>query len=156
MGSAVVRTVVDPETGESIEIMAFPNHGKVRYQRLASVEERINTPRAYENLAAFGETATRAFGRKKTGFLPPAAETVQRERPRISLTSPDRDRDAKQRHYAELLGDAIPEMEEELILRQALRSPALLALEEANRDVLPELEQNLRTRLSSVRAIYLR
>src|SRR5208282_4598656 len=120
MGSAVLRTVVDPATGRDIEIMAFKRNGKVRYQRLASVEERFNTPRAFENLAVFGEIATKAYGRKRTGRLPPANEVIQEERPFIELRSAGRDRSrSKQRYYQALLGEAIPEVQEELILRQA-------------------------------------
>ncbi len=157
MGSAVLRTVVDPATGREIEIMAVKRNGKVRYQRLASVEERINTPRALENLAVFGELATKAWGRKRTGRLPPANEIIQQERPYIELKAERRARDnSKQRYYQELLGHAVPEVQEELILRQAFALPMLNALAGQSEQGAAASERVLRARLATVRLPYLR
>ncbi len=157
MGSAVLRTVVDPATGREIEIMAVKRDGKVRYQRLASVQERINTPRAFENLAVFGELATKAWGRKRTGRLPPANEVIQQERPYIELKAAGRDRSrSKQRYYQALLGDTLPEVQEELILRQAFAMPKLNALPGHSDQGADTAERVLRARLATVRLPYLR
>jgi len=153
MGNAVIRTVTDPDTGESIDIMAFQNAGKVRFQRLRSFEERMTTPRAWENLATFGETASKAYGLPKTGPLPPAAEVVQRERPWQKLSSAGKDREAKQRRYMELLGSQIPGIHEELVLREAVSVPFLHALPGNGAD---DIERVVRARLATVRAPFLR
>ncbi|HTT14812.1 MAG TPA: hypothetical protein VMG14_03890 [Thermoplasmata archaeon] len=158
MGNAVIRTVVDPDTGETIDLMGVVRHGKVRFQRLRPPPD---TPRALENMAVFGETATKAYGMRKTGPLPPAAERIQVERPSIRLESPSDSRLAaarvrKQRFYAELLGAAVPEMESELLLRQALRVPFLYVSPTARAELLEQKERQLRERLTRVRAPYLR
>ena len=156
MGSAVLRTVVDPDTGREIQIMAVKRGGQTVYQRLASVEERINTPRAFENLAVFGEIATKSYGQKRTGRLPPANEVIQKERPYIELKAERRTRGSKQRYYQELLGHAVPEVQEELILRQAFALPMLNALAGQSEQGAAASERVLRARLATVRLPYLR
>jgi hypothetical protein len=126
MGSAVIRTVVDPATGETIRIMGIERDGKLVFQRLASIEERLSTPAAYENLARFGEAASRAYGQKMKDGEPATWRYVRENRNLPPLTTKDRlEAAAKQRRYRELLGAAVPEMRREMVLHQALESPQL-------------------------------
>ena len=152
MSGAVIRTVVDPASGETMDIMARRNHnGQITYQRLAPPPD---SPRALENRAIFGETATRAYGRRKTGRLPPAAEEVERVRPGLEYELPADDRAAaKQRRYAELLGDALPEVQQEVIMREIVSVPTLRGASAAAAEVA---ERRLRELLATARAPYLR
>ena len=101
MSRAVIRTVIDPETGRTVELMAFENHGKIRFQRLASFEERAS-PRALDNNARFGEISSRAYGQKRSadGTFP-TWKALREGIPRSPLTLPGKrdEAEAKQRRY---------------------------------------------------------
>ena len=152
MGNAAIRTVIDPTTGETIDLMAVFRHGKVRFQRVSPVPR---SPRAQENRANFAEAATRAYGMKMTGSLPPAAELVQERRSKpyasYSENRKEAEREERQRRYRDLLGAIAPEMEEELGLRHVLATRKPLMLPEVT-PVRPEdLEKSLRERISMLR-----
>jgi hypothetical protein len=158
MSAAVVRTVVDPETGETLELMGFWNHGKVRYQRKRSFEERATTPAVYDNLARFGEISSSAFGQKRG----PDGEFPQwkalRERvPRTPLTLPGKREaaEARQRRYRELLGEQLPEVHDEVLLRRAMRLPSL-ATGRSRAALIADVEARLEARLQKAKSTLFR
>lgn len=74
------RKVRDPLTGETVVVTTYLRNGKPVTQRLAPHLFREGlTPRRLEAMADFAEVATKAYGKTRTGVLPPAAEEVQRE-----------------------------------------------------------------------------
>ena len=153
MGNAVIRTVTDPETGETIDLMGFQNHGQLRFQRKPAVP---HSARAEENRARFGETAARAWGRKKTGRLPPAAELTAREH---QGPGPDPSRDQstiRQAYYRSLLGPMMPDVQRELILRQSVMLPLAGGAPETRSAILYDRERLLRDRIATARAPLLR
>jgi hypothetical protein len=155
---AVIRTVVDPETGRTVDLMAFENHGKVRFQRLAPFEERM-TPRGYDNIARFGEIASHAFGKKRAadGTFP-TWKALREEIPRTPLSAPGKpdEAEAKQQRYRELLGAAVPGMFRELLLRRTVALPTLASPRTMRIATLEDQEQKLRERLGVAKAPYLR
>jgi hypothetical protein len=157
MGRAVIRTVVDPANGEEMQIMAFENAGKIRYQRLASFEERM-TPRGYDNLARFGEAASKAFGRKATRGHPPVWDVVREEIPKHELTLPGRKevQEAKQQRYAEMLGNALPDVQAEVIRRRSFLLPTVASPRVYRIATLQDTERRLRERMATASAPYLR
>jgi hypothetical protein len=158
MGRAAVRTVVDPETGEEMQVMAFLNYGKVRYQRLRSFDERMRSAKSWENLARFGEASTKSYGTKmRPDGEPSAWRVIRREIPRHALTMPGAAEEdaAKQEGYAELLGDQLPGVRDELVLREVLHIP-ILASDEYRESLSSELEQRLRRRISTTKVPMLR
>jgi hypothetical protein len=158
MSRAVIRTVVDPATGETVDLMAFHNHGKVRFQRLAPFEERAS-PKALDNIARFGEISSHAFGQRRSadGTFP-TWRALRDEIPKTPLTLPGKseEAEAKQRRYQELLGTAVPGMFRELLLRRTIALPTLARPRSMRTATLEDQEQRLRERLSVARAPYLR
>jgi hypothetical protein len=158
MSRAVIRTVIDPVTGETMDLMAFKNHGKVRFQRLASFEERAS-PRALDNIARFGEISSHAYGQKRSadGTFP-TWRALREEIPHTPLTLPGRGdaSEAKQRRYRELLGAAVPGMLEELVVRRSFALPTVASPRVMRIATLEDQEQKLRERLSLAKAPYLR
>jgi hypothetical protein len=157
MGVAVVKTVLDPETGETMQVMAVKHNGVVRYQRLRSFEERMHTAKAWENLAAFGEASSKSYGTKQTGPDPPSWEVIRKERPKTRLELPGKAElaTAKQQRYRALLGNAVDDVEKELIVRQQFRlMPVMTGTARAY--ALKGAEELLRARLEKASPLLVR
>lgn len=102
--------VEDPETGERMVLTVVKRGGKEFFQRVpdASLEVALRSPRQLEAMAAFAESAGTSFGRRTTGRIPVAAETVQDTMRLLFPKEPTaRQRRAakKQERYVQLLGE---------------------------------------------------
>ncbi len=70
--------VIDPQTHETVPLIAYLRGDRVIFQRLGSHLFREGlTPARRAAMDRFGDVARTAFGQRFTGALPPAAERVR-------------------------------------------------------------------------------
>ena len=75
-------SVVDPLTGERIELSVTNRKGKLVIERLADhITGKELTPRRAEHMASFGEVVAHTKGSQMTEALPPGAIAIERDLP---------------------------------------------------------------------------
>ncbi|MGI0066840.1 MAG: hypothetical protein ACREB9_00210 [Thermoplasmata archaeon] len=140
--------VEDPATGRSIRLAVVTKGRRVFLKKVSeqSYDLSKTSPRRLESLAAFAEAATTAFGRKKTGDLPPATDPVRELVAKHMATIPRTPSAAqlKQQMYRALITPEEAKLLEQMrrqgirgrVVRRPSPSPPALALSERP---LPEL-----------------
>ncbi len=142
---SVTVDVRDPVSGFSVPLAIYRRKGRTILARIPAQNfPATATPRRLQALAAFGDVASRSYGEKMTGPLPPAAERVQREFPIVAaaLSAPRRSRRAEgQAGYRELIGPASFDRAEALLKQLdpvTARSEILERSSASSRLVIPD------------------